>query len=103
MSNEVDDLPDDPALLKQIIAQIKREAADTIEGMQQRHQAEIDSILRRFYGPRSERFDPRQLLIFGLAVAEQIPVDGQTVQAECGQKLTTRRINHHKHGRQTLP
>src|SRR5258708_7578123 len=128
------ELPDDPTLLKQIIAQrdsalalcdlhieqikqqsaavlalresqleqIKREAAETIEAMQLRHKAEMDAVLRRFYGPKSERFDPRQLLIFGIAVADQIPVDEKVVEAESGQKLSTRRVRD-KHGRGKLP
>ena len=125
------DLPDDPLELKRIVAQqrsviarrdevivqrdeaiaqrdgmieqIKREAAERIQAMQQRHEAELAAVLRRFYGPRSERFDPTQLLLFGLAVAEQLPVDEKAVEAESGQKLTSRRINHHRHGRQQLP
>jgi transposase len=118
------ELPDDPVELKQMLArqsqelarrdeelarrnqvieQIKREAAERIEAIEQRHKAEIDSILRRFYGPRSEKFDPRQLLIFGIAVADQVPVDPAVVEAESGQKLVTRRINRHKHGRRKLP
>lgn len=71
--------------------------------MEAKYKAEVAAILRRFYGPRSESFDPTHLLLFGLAVAEQIPVDEKVVEAESGQKLTTRRINHHKHGRQKLP
>lgn len=113
-ATSVIDLPDDPVELKRLLLreraesrarleQIKREAADRIEAMTQQHKAEIDSILRRFYGPKSEKFDPRQLLIFGLAVAEQIPVDDSIVEAESGEKLLTRRINHHKHGRRKLP
>ena len=76
----VDELPDDPKTLKEIlfrelaakdaaIEQIKREAAERIEAMELTHKAEMDAILRRFYGPRSERFDPTQLLLFGVAVA----------------------------------
>jgi hypothetical protein len=111
------ELPDDPAILKQMIAQrdaslaqriaqieqIKREAAERIEAMEQQHQKEISAILRRFYGPHSERFDPAQLLLFGLKVAQQIPVDEKTIEAESGEKLKTRRISHHKHGRRELP
>jgi transposase len=90
------------------IDQIKREAADAIEAMTQRHKAEMAAILRRFYGPRSEAFNPTQLLLFGLAIAPAAPVDPGSDQAiaaeaESGQKLTTRRINHHKHGRRELP
>jgi transposase len=103
VADDVDELPDDPALLKRMIVQIKREAADRIEAMEQRHKAEVDAILRRFYGPRSEKFDPTELLLFGLSVAEQAPVDPDVALAESGEKLTTRRINHHKRGRQKLP
>jgi transposase len=98
-----DQLPDDPVLLKQMIAQIKREAAERIEAMEQRHRAEMNAILRRFYGPRSEKFDPTELLLFGLSVAEQVPVDPAAVAAEAGEPLVTRRVNHHKHGRRKLP
>jgi len=108
-------LPDDPALLKQLLAQrntelvqrdamieqIKREAADALEAQKQRHEAEVNAILRRFYGPHSERFDPRQLLLFGL-VMESLPVDTAAVEAEAGEPLKTRRIQH-KHGRAKLP
>ena len=114
------DLPDDPVLLKRMIVRIKRdsdqaiaqrevqlerikrEAAERLEAMQQRHKAEMDALLRRFYGPHSERFDPTQLLLFGLKVAGQMPVDEKVVEAESGEKLKSRRINH-KHGRGRLP
>lgn len=126
-------LPDDPILLKRLIAerdrllaereslitrhdalveQIKQEAADQLEALRLRMEAEkkaaIDAVLRRFYGPRSEAFDPTQLLLFGLAVAPETPIDpasdeAKAAEAESGQKLATRRINHHKHGRRELP
>jgi transposase len=84
------------------IQQIKQEAAQQLEAMQLRHKAEMDALLRRFYGPRSEKFDPTELLLFGQSIAEQTPVDEKVVEAESGQKLSTRRINH-KHGRRRLP
>jgi transposase len=90
------------ALREAQLEQIKREAAERLEAMQQRHKAEMNAILRRFYGPHSERFDPTQLLLFGLKIAEQMPVDEKVVEAESGQKLKTRKI-HHKHGRGKLP
>jgi hypothetical protein len=62
----------------------------------------MDAVLRRFYGPHAERFDPTQLLLFGITI-DQLPVDHKTVEAESGQKLKTKRINHHKHGRGKLP
>ena len=115
-------LPDDPALLKRLwqqerdrqlaefstlIAQIKEEAARQMEVERERHAAElkaaIQSLLRRYYGPRSESFDPRQLLLFG-QVIEQMPLDEASIEEESGEKLTTRRAkNRHNHGRQQLP
>lgn len=117
MIKTIAELPDDPAILKRMIAQrdatlaqriaqieqIKREAAERIEAMEQRHKTEMAAVLRRFYGPHNERFDPAQLLLFGLKVAQQIPVDEKTVEAESGEKLKTRRIARHKHGRRQLP
>ncbi|HWA49607.1 MAG TPA: IS66 family transposase [Dongiaceae bacterium] len=97
------DLPDDPILLKQMIVQIKQEAAERLDAMQQRHKAEIDAVLRRFYGPHSERFDPRQLLLFGMRV-DSMPIDVEAVEHEAGQPLATRRVgNRHNHGRGLLP
>ena len=125
-------LPDDPALLKRmlvqecgvrdaiiaqrdaIIEQIRQEAgrqlesikqsfADQVQAIEQQHKAEMDALLRRFYGPKSEKFDPTELLLFGVAVAEQIPVDQKVVEDESGEKLLTRRINQKKHGRRKLP
>jgi transposase len=104
----IEALPDDPATLKQLLLeeraareQIQREAAERIEAMEQRHQAEMEAVFRRFYGPKSERFDPRQLLMFGIVI-DSLPVDQAAVEAESGEKLATRRIQH-KHGRAKLP
>jgi len=87
------------------IEQIKQEAAQTIEAMKQRHQAEVDALLRKFYGPRSERFDPLQLLMFGRMI-DTMPIDVPAVEQEAGEKLVTRRATvrrRHNHGRQILP
>ena len=114
-TTQIKTLPDDPALLKQLLTQertqlvereamiepIKREAADTIAALQQKHEADINALLRRFYGPQSERFDPRQLLLFGL-VMDSLPVDQTAIEGEAGEPLKTRRIQH-KHGRAKLP
>ena len=80
----VAELPDDPVLLKRMIVQIKQEAAARIEALQQKHQAQMLAILRRFYGPRSERFDPTQLLLFGIAI-DTMPVVQPAVEEDSGQ------------------
>jgi transposase len=107
-------LPDDPALLKQLILEresfiacIRREAAEQLAALRQRmeaeHKAAILALLRRYYGPRSETFDPRQLLLFGQQI-DGLPLDESSLAEEAGQPLATRRIkNRHPHGRQQLP
>jgi len=98
MTVAMEELPNDVAALKQIILE-----------QHERHQAEIDAavqaavaaILRRYYGPRSEKFDPRQLLLFGQQV-NNASLDTASIEEESGEPLRTRRPRH-KHGRQQLP
>jgi transposase len=114
---KVDELPDDPDTLKQlvldrdeVIDRIKQEAAEQIDSLHQRmermeaeHKAIVAALFRRYYGPRCEKFDPRQLLLFGQMV-EQTPLDEKSIEEEAGEELVTRRAkNRHKHGRQKLP
>ena len=92
---------------KALIDRIKEEAAREMESLRQRleaeHKAVVDALLRRYYGPRQEKFDPRQLLLFGLTV-DQLPLNPSSVEDESGEKLVTRRVNNrHKHGRGQLP
>src|SRR5262245_39688166 len=52
-------LPDDPAVLKQMILELLDELKKSqheCEGLQQR----LDQLIRRLYGPKAERFDPNQ-------------------------------------------
>jgi transposase len=89
------------------LAQIRAEAAAQLEAQRQRHEAELKAailaLLRRYYGPRSETFDPRQLLLFG-QIIEQLPLDEAAIAAEAGEALASRRVkNRHSHGRQQLP
>jgi transposase len=114
MSVAIDQLPDDVATLKRIILEereqrerIREEAARQLEVERERHAAElkaaIAALLRRYYGPRSERFDPRQLLLFGQRI-DEAQLDQASIEAESGKPLTTRRIKRRdKHGRQQLP
>src|SRR5690606_27890596 len=94
----IDELPDDPTLLKRMvmdredaIERIKSEAAEQLEAQQKRHQAELAAVLRRIYGPKNERFDPTQLLLFRQQV-EETHLDEPSIAEESGQELTTRRI-----------
>jgi transposase len=59
LSDATASLPNDPVILQQMI----RELLDVLR--QTRHENEqlqhrLDLLLRRLYGPRTERFDPNQ-------------------------------------------
>jgi transposase len=121
MTLAIDELPNDVDALKQLviereqllaahatlIARIKEEAAAQLEAERARHTAElkaaIAALLRRYYGPRSESFDPRQLLLFG-QVVDELPLDEASIEEESGEQLVTRRVKtRDRHGRQQLP
>lgn len=95
---------------EQLAAQRERiwaEAQQQLDAQRERLEAErkafVLALLRRYYGPRSETFDPRQLLLFG-QIVEQIPLDEQAIGQEAGEPLVTRREKSaRKHGRQQLP
>src|SRR5436309_12590870 len=56
-------LPDDPALLKAMLAELL--AALRVSGQEgEQLRQRLDQLLRRLYGPRSERLNPDQLLLF---------------------------------------
>lgn len=66
------DLPDDTGLLKQMILELlasMHERDRDFAAMRHR----IDLLLRRLYGPRGERVDPHQLLLFAAAAPGQDP------------------------------
>ena len=105
-----DELPNDVLALKRLILEERREREAQAQRFEDEKQAAIDAavkaavaaILRRYYGPRSEKFDPRQLLLFGQHV-DTAPLDTASIEEEAGEVLTTRRIKkRHKHGRQQL-
>jgi transposase len=110
-----DELPDDIDTLKRVIQGLQRsileERASRQAIIDQTVRTAVDkavreavaAILRRYYGPRSEKFDPRQLLLFG-ELLEQQPIDAKSVEQEAGERLVTRRAaRRDAHGRGALP
>jgi len=107
------ELPDDPTTLRRMIlteraghavALNKRDSViaqrdESIQLLSQDNQLlrhRLAALLRSSYGPRAERFDPRQLLLFGLLVPRiEFPTAGST--------LKSKSPNRSKHGRQKLP
>jgi transposase len=121
MTPVLDELPNDVAVLKRLIVEqrdqllernaiierVREEAARERESlrrqMEAEHKAAMAALLRRYYGAKSERFDPRQLLLFGQRV-ESIPLDEASIAGEAGEPLVTRRVKRRDpHGRQQLP
>lgn len=96
------ELPDDPIVLKRMIIQRDQAIAQRDESIQllsqdnQLLRHRLSALLRSSYGPRAERFDPRQLLLFGLLVPA---LESAPVHPRAGSKPS----NRHKHGRQKLP
>ena len=104
----LEQLPDDPATLKRLIlellATLRQERLDR-DQLQQR----LHLLLQRLYGPRTERFDPNQLLLFaaGAAPAEDADADAATAPPPAAPAaaatVQTRKRRVTPHGRRTLP
>jgi transposase len=90
-------LPDDPALLKAMLAEVLA-ALRTSRQEGDRLRERLDQLLRRLYGPRSERLHPDQLLLFAEPPADEaVPPPPPTDPGEPAKP-------HRKgHGRQQLP
>ena len=99
-ADAVASLPDDPALLKQVIEELLtslQEQRREAEGLRHR----LALLLQRLYGPRGERVDPAQLLLFaeGLRPAEASPAGGEgSTEAAAPARRRCR-----PHGRRRLP
>jgi transposase len=62
------DLPDDPVVLQRMIRELLATLHDRDRELAgARHR--LDQLLRRLYGPRAEKIDPNQLLLFAEAAA----------------------------------
>ena len=98
-------LPDDPVILQQMI----RELLDVLR--QTRHenaqlQHRLDLLLRRLYGPRTERFDPKQpLLIPDAFDAPAVPAsqDAPAAADSAPEVPAGTKKKQRGHGRRELP
>jgi len=107
-------LPDDPQALKRIIAErdqliTQERAAHAAEIQTLREdnallQHRLNLLLRSSYGPRAERFDPRQLLLFGLRVPPIEPAEPATGPLpDAADQESTSGKKRKPHGRRKLP
>ena len=90
-------LPDDPALLKAMLAEVFAALrASRQEGDRLRQR--LDQLLRRLYGPRTERLNPDQRLLFAEA-----PAEGETTTPSPTEPPEAAKPRRQGHGRQQLP
>src|SRR5262249_20332625 len=90
-------LPDDPATLKRMVLELLaslHERDRDIEGLRHR----LHLLLRRLYGPRGERINPHQLLLFAAPPVSQDPAAAPPEPAAAKPKRRCR-----PHGRRRLP
>jgi transposase len=99
LSTDAEHLPDDVATLKRMVLELLASLHDrdrNIEGLQHR----IHLLLHRLYGPRGERFDPNQLLLFVEMAAGQDTAQEAPTEPPAPSKPQRR---CRPHGRRRLP
>src|SRR5207244_9142961 len=92
-------LPDDPAFLKQLVAQLFAELQQE-RARVAKLEHHMDLLLRKIYGRSSERLDPNQNLLFDMAAEEQPPA---TLAPEPSPVPTTPSPARPGHGRRRAP
>lgn len=95
-------LPNDPAVLKQMIAELIRALRESRRD-REAVQARLDALLRRYYGPRPEPVNPHQPLLF--APAEEVPAPAPSADEPKGDedKPSRRGRTNRRHGRRKPP
>lgn len=94
--------PDDPVILRQMILELLAALRDA-QRQNDELQHRLDLLLRRIYGPRTERFDPNQPLLIPDAfepVVSEISEPRNTVPPEPD---TAPKKPSRPHGRRALP
>jgi transposase len=98
MSTDAISLPDDLDLLKQIILQ-QREQLESSQKRIGHLEHQLDYLLRRIYGPRSERADPNQMALFDLAGSVGKPAEA----APPAEQPVASKPKKNGHGRRRFP
>ena len=90
-------LPEDPALLRQMVMSLLEEA-ETKDRRLRQLQHWVEQLLRARYGPRRERVNENQLFLFAVALVSA----GQEAPA-APEKAPSGAVKQKGHGRQRLP
>ena len=104
------DLPDDPAFLKQLIVELRREL-DAKERLGQQLQHQLEQLMRKLFGRKSEKLNPDQLeMIFTELQELGLREEAETEESSDSEEddddpalANPRRQRRRGHGRRRLP
>jgi transposase len=94
-------LPDDPVILQKMVLELLAALRDT-RRQNDELQHRLDLLLRRLYGPRTERFDPNQPLLIPDAFEPAAPETGAVDPPPPEPDKAPAKISR-PHGRRALP
>jgi len=98
MSKDVTPLPDDVATCQSMICELL-ETLDDREHRIEHLEHQLDQLLRRLHGPKRERFDPNQGVLFD--------PDDALIDVDADKPLPgpedSKAVRRHRHGRRQLP
>jgi transposase len=101
---DISQLPDEPAVLKQLVVQLFAELQKTKAALE-RQEHHMHLLLRRLYGGKSEKFDPQQGLLFDLHADDEADAaeiaSPQVSETPPSSPRTVK--NRDKHGRSRIP
>jgi transposase len=92
-------LPDDPAVLKQLVAQLLEELQKARARLE-RQEHHMHLLLKRIYGSTSEKIDPRQGVLFDVQAGAE---EADAASPPSPPAATTVSQNRHRHGRGRIP
>jgi transposase len=92
-------LPDDPAVLKALVVQLLEELRSAHARLE-RQEHHMHLLLKRIYGSTSEKFDPRQGVLFDAQAGEE---EATVIPSVPPPAAPAAPRNHDKHGRGRIP
>ncbi len=97
-------LPDDPAVLKQLVVQLLDELQKANARLE-RQEHHMHLLLKRIYGSTSEKFDPRQGVLFDAQAGEEEAAAGSVLPppASGAPSASPPPRNRDRHGRGRIP
>ena len=94
-------LPNDLSLCHQLILQ-QHDAFHQLQHRYERLEHRLEQLLKARYGPKADRLDPSQLLLFALDMLQEVsPPQPEAVQQEASQKEASP-AKRRGHGRKSL-